>query len=227
MGRRQKILFGLGTAIWFLLQLISGLYSWDSINWKGWTILSGATIGFTILNFYANSTQTRPSETEERTHALSVLAELTYKLLNVSSEVDLRVTLLKVNLERVPIRLEQMVRYTATGRRPGESSMAISQGIAGLCYRSLPLTIKLQPCVTDFVRQMIDLGFTHDEARQFRQDRKTYLCCPVLDQTDKIVAVLSLDAKVANLFTPERIEIAVWTTPFFARLLVGPTMDGG
>lgn len=166
--------------------------------------------------------QVRRAGLEHRDRAISLLTELCLTLLELPPECDPQVTLLRVVEESEPHELVPFSR--APGKVP-DSRMTTQQGIAGKCYRAGKIVV--QHDVVNFFASMVDVGFTEEEARQFRQDRKTYLCVPVFEVNGKkVIAVLSCDASQANVFTEARVTIAERLTPFFARLLTLPDTIG-
>lgn len=154
----------------------------------------------------------------ERRRALGMFAEFAYKLVELDPEHDLRVTLLEVDKSSTPYRLIQTVRYTCDGQvAPDDTSMYIHQGVAGRCYRTNK-NVTFNFSGGDFMQHMVDLGFPEDEARRFRQ-RGAFLCSPVA-VAGEVLAVLSIDAKTPEVFTPEHTAAVERLTPFFARLLI-------
>ena len=102
-------------------------------------------------------------------------------------------------------------RYPNTER--GRTRMLIYQGVAGRCFRTKQIA---QVLVTaDYYQQLIsELGFTRRAAKHFRLDRKAFLCLPILNARQRVIGVLSLDAK-SDVFTPEviaavKIELATF-----------------
>lgn len=96
--------------------------------------------------------------------------------------------------------------------------MLISQGVAGRCYRTK--TLCNVPIMDDFRTQHVrDLGFTEEEAVQFKQDRKSYLCAPVTDQRGNIVAILSFDSSHIDTFAQDKINrINEYIPQFYGKL---------
>jgi hypothetical protein len=150
-----------------------------------------------------------------RDSALATLTELCHVLLGLPEECDARVTLLLVDSAPTTPILRAVARGGKDGKVP-KSTMTIHQGVAGLCYRSVKVAQK--PEVTDFVADMRALGFTDDNIRQFQSDRKAYLCLPVV-VNGSVVAVVSCDSKMPNVFGPQQEKVVEKLTPFFARLL--------
>src|SRR5262249_41518204 len=117
-----------------------------------------------------------------------------------------------------PAILRQIGRATVSGSvKPGNTQMTLHQGIAGRCYRQVA-TYLVNLGESDFISQMLEWGFTADEARRF-SPRRSYLCTPILDWRNDVIAVLCLDTLTENQFTPEQAEVIERITPFFARLL--------
>lgn len=230
MGReiRQRTIVFLSTVANLLgtgVLAVAGWYGWSDFNRTAVSLLIvGAVLQVLVPSFTVFVTvrsEARTAELNERKRALSMFVEVTHGLLKLRRGSDLRVTLLVVDARRGEPRLRQEVRFTESGpKHPGSSTMAISQGVAGKCYRDASL-VTVNFDTGEFVDHMVDLGFTRREARQFER-RGSYLCAPVLDSMGEVIAVLSLDAKTPNAFTPEHSEIAEWVTPFFARFLTEP-----
>ena len=62
------------------------------------------------------------------------------------------------------------------------------------------------------------LGFTDQDVRQFQSDRKAYICLPVI-VNGSVVAVVSCDSKIPNVFDEQQEKVVEKLTPFFGRLL--------
>jgi hypothetical protein len=233
MGReiRQRTIIFLSTVANLLgtgALALAGWYGWSDYDRTAVTLLVvGAVLQVlvpAVTVFLTVRSEARTAELNERKRALSMFVEVTHGLLKLEKGRDLRVTLLEVNNKPSTPRLEQVVRFTDTGRKqPGSSTMAISQGVAGKCYRDGRL-VTANFATGEFVNHMVDLGFTKREARQFER-RGSYMCAPVFNSMGEVIAVLSLDAKPPDAFTPDHGEIAEWVTPFFARFLTEPERD--
>lgn len=157
----------------------------------------------------------KKSGLEIRDSALKALTELCHVFLNLSDECEARVTLLRVDTAKEPARLRALARGGRDGKL-SKSSMSIHQGVAGLCYRSRKVAQK--PAIDDFAATMRDLGFTDQEIKEFQSDRKAYLCFPVLVD-GAVVAVISCDSKLPNVFGEPQEKVVEKLSPFFARLL--------
>jgi GAF domain-containing protein len=157
----------------------------------------------------------RRSGLDIRDSAVLSLTELCHVLLDLPSDCDVRVTILRVDSSHNPPVLRAIARGGHDGKIP-KSTMTVHQGVAGLCYRSVNVAHK--PDVADFKEDMRQLGFTDEDIRQFQSDRKAYLCLPVV-VNGAVVAVVSCDSKKANVFGPQQEKVVEKLTPFFGRLL--------
>lgn len=163
----------------------------------------------------------------ERRRALGLFVEIAHKLMELDSSHELRVTLLEVDKNSNPPMLRQLVRCTDKGKvAPGDTGMTIQQGVAGRCYRNRKnVTFNVTAgSGSDFVQHMLDLGFPDKEAKQFKE-RGAYLCSPIFDGNDEVIAVLSLDTKTPDAFTPNHTETTEWLTPFFSKFLTQPETE--
>jgi GAF domain-containing protein len=151
-----------------------------------------------------------------RDRALQTLTDLTSLLLELPESIDPRVTLLTVDTSYKTPTLHAVAR-SAKGDGIPSSAMTIHEGVAGKCYRRGEVVVQHE--VPDFLSTMRDLGFTDEEARQFKPDRQSYACVPVMDGSNNVLAVLSLDANRPNAYDPPHVEVAENIAPFFARLL--------
>jgi len=148
---------------------------------------------------------------------LRLLLQVLFDQLEVPEEDDVRCTLL-VPVGRKEVFLKQKARYTPGGDKPSKSSMRIYQGVAGLCYRTK--TIWYMPIVYDFTTMMVKyLGFFEEETRQFKQDRKMYVCLPILDDANEVIGIISLDSNRENTFTEEVIIKANSFATYFYPIL--------
>jgi putative methionine-R-sulfoxide reductase with GAF domain len=96
--------------------------------------------------------------------------------------------------------------------------MLISQGVAGRCYRTRELCNI--PIMDDFQKQHVrDLGFLPEEVQRFRQDRKSYVCVPMLSQSGDVLAILSFDSSEMDTFTRERVAQINGYVPLFQQKL--------
>lgn len=158
---------------------------------------------------------------EERLRAMTLFAELTYKLINLDKKHDVRVTVFEVKKHKRGVKLVQRARYDSEGHgKPSKSSMTAHQGVAGKCYREGKV-FAVNFVGGDFISQMLKWGFTREEALQF-QERGAFICTPILGANDEVIGVLSVDAKSSGVFSSEHTDVAERLTPFFARLLTEP-----
>jgi hypothetical protein len=230
MGReiRQRHIIVLSSVTNFLgtaALAVAGWYGWSDYD-RNAIILLGVGVLFlavtpAAISLFTVRSEARSAEIQERHRALAMFTEITHSLFKMADAHDLRVTLMGVNKNHNPPILEQIVRCTNKGQQTtGSSTMTISQGVAGRCYRE-PRIATANFAVGDFVQHMVDLGFTKQEARQFER-RGAYLCAPIVGPGGEVIAVLSMDAKNPNVFQPDHTEIAEWVTPFFAKFLTVP-----
>jgi hypothetical protein len=130
-------------------------------------------------------------------HALAKL----HAQLGMSEEVDLRAVVFTPGWV-LRFVLVGTARYPYTKR--SRTRMLIYQGVAGRCFR----TKKIEHALIEgnYHDQLVSaLGFTRAAARKFRPDRKAFLCFPVQNARQSVIAVLSLDAK-EDVFTAEVIK---------------------
>jgi hypothetical protein len=168
----------------------------------------------------------------ERRHALATLAEMTHTFFDMDKENQLRVTLMTVKkTKQGPYRLEQVARHTCEGKsHPSKTSMTIHQGVAGHCYRKTEgkvesLVVNLR-AGEDFVTQMVELGFEKEEAKNLTP-RGAYLCTPIIDSMQGVIAVLCLDVAPGKSFMPEHAAKAERYIPFYTGFLTVPNDSGG
>jgi putative methionine-R-sulfoxide reductase with GAF domain len=101
----------------------------------------------------------------------------------------------------------EVICYTAKGSIKRRNYMKVSQGVAGRAYR-----MRKTCYVTEIedgqwkATLMSDLGFTDKELGRFAEERKCYLCVPILGKNDKVLAIISLDAKIPNAFTLRAVQ---------------------
>ena len=234
-----------------ILMAAGGLYDWGSATlMTGLLIIVGVLVNVvpSVVRMFAEIPREYDNVKRERDRALAMLAELTWKsvvddlwLKDSEFEADRIDDFLAANNPRltlhVPIRsadgvrLVQKCRYYNDGgrfdvRKIGGSSMLTTQGYAGKCFRIRQSTLELD-VGDDFHQKMRRVGFTNDdEVAQFRQDRKTYLCVPIIVTGDKDpIGVVCVDAKTAYFFDDDVTEMVESWTPFFARFLKEPA-DG-
>jgi hypothetical protein len=167
---------------------------------------------------------------EERENALATLVELTHQLCELDEPCDLRVTLMEVRRNFDPPRLMQIVRCGCSGRQNvGESWMTIQQGVAGFSLRKMDgkvesLVVNID--TGDFINQMVQFGFTHEQAKLFKE-RGSYLCAPIVNSMGEGIGVLCLDTKERDSFKPEHSGVAERLTPFFSRFLTASERSVG
>lgn len=159
----------------------------------------GVAVGLPFFNYLV-----------DRRRSLSLLLVKIHASLKTPIEADLRCTLLKRGWFRRGglfrrRMLVEVCRHPPAPERRSKTRMLISQGVAGRCYR-----IKQQcsvPIVAEDLKTLLvrDFGFTEREAKRFKQDRKSYLCVPILSPKAGVLAVLSLDSSKLDTFTAERI----------------------
>lgn len=190
--------------------------AWE-ITAPAWTMIIGGAVLIAAPQAILYSGKVRRSGLRERDEALATLTELCFRFLDVPADADPRVTLLVVNTNYRRPHLEAVARCCVNDRSVPKSTMEITQGVAGRCYRNKSIVV--QEDVPDFLATMKDLGFEENDAKQFNMNRKNYACVPVMDAANNVLAVLSLDAKEPRVYDAARVELAEKFTPFFARLL--------
>ena len=191
-----------------------GAYAFSSGYWGPGLILAGTGL-LAVPPIIALTTTIRRAGLDIRDSALGALTELGNVFLNLTDDCDSRVTLHRVDENVSPAVLKAVARGGRDKKVP-KSTMTIHQGVAGLCYRQKALAHK--PEISDFTKDMRDLGFTDQDIRQFQADRKSYLCVPVI-VGGAVVAVISCDSKKPNVFEAQQEAVAQRLTPFFATLL--------
>lgn len=198
--------------------------------WRGVACLVGgllsAVISPVLIASVTVKSEAEIAKTEERKKALATFVGFIHRMIDVDKRHDLRVTLLDVDRGSDPLRLRQVARCTCKGSmKPGETSMYVSQGVAGRCYQTVK-NVNVSFPDGDFVERMLEFGFSEKEARQF-QPRRSYLCSPIVDGNKDVIGVLALDAIDPNVFTPIHVEATEWITPFFAGFLTEPEVGEG
>ncbi|MDX6444665.1 MAG: hypothetical protein QOH71_1739 [Blastocatellia bacterium] len=169
-------------------------------------------------------------ESDQR--ALATLVELTHHLIDLPSEHDLRVTLMRVDLTKKPAELAQIARCAPSSKaaiKATPTSMTVHQGVAGRCYRTT--AGKVESIVVnlpqgDFVGQMVEFGFEKEEA-MLLEKRGSFVCTPIIDSSKKVIAVLCVDTAPSNVLKPEHISMAERVTPFFSKFLTADKVSGG
>ncbi len=176
--------------------------------------LSIPALGMVALLFWDVVETTRQREE----CVLRLLLQVLFDQLEVPEEDDARCTLL-VPVGRKEVVLKQKARYMPSGDKPSKSSMKISQGVAGKCYRMKQLCYMM---IDDFTTTMIeDLGFLEEEARRFKQNRGMYVCIPITDNTNEVIGIISLDSNKRDTFTDEVMDKADKFVFYFAIVLGG------
>jgi GAF domain len=214
MTRRTSLIAQMTLAAGLLLALAgSSLLQLKGIP-KGLVSILPLIAGMLVMGGITAFKEIRSQHRENE--ALALLVDLTSTMLETSQDADLRVTLLGV--DRTQGRLFQIARKSSQGTTPGSSSMSIHQGVAGMCYRrnaAVAMTLRAD----DFIEQMVDLGFSRTEAKPLREDRRSFLCIPVMTSDGEVIAIVSIDSKLAEVFTPQHAKIVERLTPYFAGLL--------
>jgi hypothetical protein len=170
--------------------------------------------------------------TSDKLHALATLVEMTHTFFDMDKESDLRVTLMSVKkTKKSADNLQQVARHTCDGKsHPSKTAMTIHQGVAGHCYRKTEgkvesLVVNLR-AGEDFVTQMVELGFEKEEAKKLTA-RGAYLCTPIIDSMQGVIAVLCLDIAPGKNFRPEHAAKAERYIPFYTGFLTVPSDSGG
>ncbi|MCU1244629.1 MAG: hypothetical protein JWN02_539 [Acidobacteria bacterium] len=197
--------------------------AWELTKQAGTMIVAGALL-IAVPQIVIHTRRLRRGGIRQRDEALATLTDLCLRLLELPEDVDPRVTILLVNQDYRRPTLQAVARSCAKERSVPKSTMEVTQGVAGLCYRRQSIVV--QEDVPDFMATMKDLGFEEQDAKQFKMDRKNYACIPVMDSTNNVLAVLSLDAREPNVYDAARVELAEKFTPFFARLLTSSDHTG-
>jgi GAF domain-containing protein len=180
-------------------------------------ILSGIT-AMAALTAYQRAWSSRSQELKQE---ISMLLYLIHRMLRLNESHHLRATLFRVNYNYRPPRLEAIARRTSEGEEISRASMMIHQGIAGRVYREGHFFIISIPDNEDFVLNSLKWGFTKEESLNFRSDRRSFLCAPILGTNGDVIAVLCLDAKTPDVFKTEHTEILEIFLPLFAAILTG------
>lgn len=231
MGReiRQTQLVLLTSAANFLgtaALALAGWYGWGDYNWKaiGLLVIGIVLLGVTPLStaLFTIRSEAASVKQEAQENALSSLVELTHQLCDMPAQCDLRVTLMVIKQNSPVAHLVQLARHGCQGKQtPGKSTMTIHQGVAGLALRKIEGQVEsllVNIDVSNFAKEMVELGFTKEQAKQFNE-RGAYLCAPVVNSTGDAIAVLCLDTAESNVFAPVHTAVAERMTPFFSRFL--------
>ena len=120
---------------------------------------------------------------------------------------DVRCAIFRPSLFRKRL-IEAAICTSAGIERRQNKYMRISQGVAGIAYRTQKTSYI--PIVGNWQEQMMrNLGFTEQEVRRFKPDRKSYLSIPILkrgrQQAVEVLAVASLDSNSDGTFTEKMI----------------------
>lgn len=205
--------------------LVAGWYSWAEVN--AVAVALGLTgLGLTTVpSLFRSIGLIKETSRAGREHALAILAEATYLVLSFDEKTDLRVTVLEPRGRQDRRRLVQTARFALKNghcvRTPGKSAMRVSQGFAGRALNGNKVEVK--GSIEDFYKEMEAVGFSEDEAKAFRSDRKTYACFPIPNREEQPIGVLALDAKIPEIFTGTVLKVLEDTfLPLYSRLLTGP-----
>lgn len=185
---------------------------------QAWVMVGCGALLIAVPQIVLHTGRIRRDAMRRREETLTALTDLCFRFLDVPESADPRVTLHVVNFNYKRPVLEAVARSCYSDRTVPKSTMEITQGVAGRCYRNK--TVIVQEDVPDFLATMMDLGFMEEDAKQFDMHRKNYACIPVMDTVNNVLAVLSLDASTPNVYDAARVELAEKFTPFFARLLL-------
>lgn len=159
-----------------------------------WVLLPSAVlIGGPLLSYFY----------ERRRTTVALLMEVHEKL-QVPSNTSVRCAVLRPCWRRRA--LKEYARYSNPEERRPKTCMLISQGVAGRCYRTKDLCNV--PIMKGYfeAQHVRDLGFMAEDAARFKQDRESYLCVPILNQSGDVSAILSFDSSQENTFSKDRID---------------------
>jgi len=113
-----------------------------------------------------------------------------------------------------------MVTEKGEQRRKGRAWMKVSQGVASRVYRTSFQC--LVPITGDWRTHLItEFGFTSQELSRFSNDRKSYLCVPILGEHRKVKAILSFDSKQPDTFYPQHLTYIESMAPYFSLAIKG------
>jgi hypothetical protein len=152
--------------------------------------------------------------------AVSVLLRIVREILRLPTDHDVRCAIFQPTLFRK--HLVEVVMLTEKGqqRRGDRAWMKVSQGVAGRAYRTSNLCFV--PIIGDWrVHLMTEFGFTSQELSRFSNDRKSYLCIPILGEHGKVRAILSFDSKQPDTFYPQHITYIESMAPYFSLAIKG------
>jgi putative methionine-R-sulfoxide reductase with GAF domain len=188
-----------------------------SVAPTSWIAIAVGVVAIATPQVFLHTGRVKRQAARHKNEALCALADLCFRFLDVSKDADPRVTLLGVDRRYSRPHLYPLARSSYNGDELPTSTMEVTQGIAGWCYRKKAVIVQEE--ITDFIATMKDLGFEDADAKQFDSTRKNYACIPVLDAANNVLAVLSLDANKPKVYDAARVSMAEKLTPFFARLL--------
>lgn len=154
---------------------------------------------------------------EKKKEVVALLMEVHEKL-QVPSGTDLRCAVFIPSSRRKA--LKEYARYSNPKEHRQKCKMLISQGVAGRCYRTkeqcnVPI---MKGTFSD--QHVRELGFMPEEAERFKQDRESYLCIPLQNESGDVSAILSLDSSKNDTFTNDRINNLMQYLPQFRAKLV-------
>jgi len=189
-----------------------------------WIALPGVVSVFLyVLRYRAHEYQDR-SRVYLTTFELLLLA--LYETCHFDHSHGVRCTFLEpMNQRNGNIRLLQVARYSFDGTRISSTSMSTNQGIAGRCYRTNKQQYE-QKIDGNLVQHLIDnWGFSRDEAVSFRQDRRCYLCTPIVYKSnnptsnDRVLGIIALDAALERAFSSQVCTEVFRFTQYFNSLI--------
>lgn len=122
-----------------------------------------------------------------------------------------------------PEEIEQLLPYTGGSGGEAGRRFSIRSGVTGRAVRTGRVQDFHLAAGTDadFVDEMVELGFTREDAATLSRGRNSYLAIPVHrrdkpNQADGVIAVIYLDSNRVNAFTDTVIGVALTAaTGFF------------
>jgi GAF domain len=152
--------------------------------------------------------------------AATVLLRVVRETLSLPRDHDVRCAIFRPTLFGKHLVEVVMVTQTGEQRRRARAWMKVSQGVAGRVYRTSAQC--LVPITGDWrTHLMTEFGFTSQELSRFNDDRKSYLCVPILGDHGKVKAVLSFDSKEPDTFYPQHLTYIESMAPYFSLAIKG------
>jgi hypothetical protein len=196
---------------------------WAKLAWYSAMALAVSGFVFLCLNYLRLRRERLQYEPLDEPAQLVGWAKGTYDVLDSTvaphqdfESGDVRLTIFRVIFDKTgiePVALEQMISYVGGAGGPPGRRRDIRSGVAGLAARSeSPVFGSTTTADVEAYREeMVDRwGFTKTEAMALDTTRLSFFACPIKIQDDgRVIAVVYLDSKVANIFESEDVQSSI------------------